>query len=166
MELVKDWVGGICAVTIIVSVIKAVVPQNSAGRCVQLAGALVLIMAVISPFKSLSVSDIMKNDRGYELEFERQSRHLQEENENIQKEIIEKEISSYISQRLLDFGLDCEGIAVEVVKRKDGYLYPEEIRIITDRKVSEAERKEIKKTVKRECDIAEDRVAFEQKGGL
>lgn len=166
MELVKDWIGGICAVAIIVSVIKAIAPQNSAGRCVQLVGALVLVMAVISPFKSLSVSDIMKNDRRYELEFDRQNNRLQEENEKIQKEIIETEVSSYISQRLIDFGLKCKEVEVAAVKRQDGYLYPESIRILMDEKISETKRKEIEKTVKRECGIPEDKVVFEQKGGL
>ncbi len=166
MELVKDWIGGICAVAIIVSVIKAIAPQNSAGRCVQLIGALVLILAVVSPFKSMSVSDIVKNDRSYELEFEKQSHNLQEENEKIQKQIIEKEVCSYISQRMLDFGLSCRVITVEIVKRQDGYLYPEEVRIITEQKLSQAERKEIEKVIKRECGIAEDKVAFESEGGL
>ncbi len=166
MELVKDWIGGICAVAVIVSVIKAISPKNPAGKCVQLVGALVLILTVISPFKSLSVSDIVINDRRCELEFEEKSLNLQEENENIQKEIIEDQIAAYISQRLLDFDLGGSHVAVEIVKGQDGGIYPDKVKILTDKNVSKSERREIEGIIKRECGVLKDGIVFESKGGL
>lgn len=166
MEVAKDWIGGICAVAVIVSVIKAISPQNPAGKCVQLVGALVLILTVISPFKSLSISDVYINDRRYEFGFEEQSMALKEVNGNIQKEIIEDEIAAYISQRLLDSGVSGSDVTVGIAKGQKGDFYPDKVKIMTDENVSKSERREIEDIIKRECGVLKDRIVFGVKGGL
>lgn len=165
MELARNWIGGICAAAIIVSVAKAIAPQNPAGRCVQLIGALVLILAVLSPLRSLSVSDIAEYDRRYAPEIEELSHDLQEENEKIQEDIIEEEMSTYISERARDLDIECDAVSVDTVKKDDGYLYPYTLSIVTHGNVSEGDKAELKRIIERECAIDEDKISFIMQGG-
>ncbi|NLG52532.1 MAG: hypothetical protein GX541_00940, partial [Clostridiales bacterium] len=49
MEILRSWITGITAATLISAVADLITPKSPAGKVVRLAGALILLTAVIAP---------------------------------------------------------------------------------------------------------------------
>ena len=108
MQGISSWVSGLCAAALVVSVISAISPKNSAGRvCVMMAGVLVMA-SLISPILNLRGVSFLDIGRDYERSIARKTEAVRERTERLKKDIIEEEISSYI--------LDKAGVSEETCK--------------------------------------------------
>ena len=101
-----------CAAAIAVSVIKALVPQNSAGACIGIAGAAVMILAVIAPFKGFEAENITRWRARCGGEVAAMSESLQAENRRLEEDIIQERLSAYILQRAEAVGAKCAAVTV------------------------------------------------------
>lgn len=96
MQGISSWVAGICAASLVVAVISAISPKNSAGRvCVMMASVMVMV-ALISPILDLRGLSLLDIGRDYERSIQRKIEETTEATERLKKDIIEEELSSYI----------------------------------------------------------------------
>jgi len=155
MEWIKDWIVGICVTAVLVSVVKTLTPQNSAGKCVQLVGALMLIITVISPFKKLQFHTTLYQSNIYEYDREKLVVSLENENEKIRKEFIEDAIETYIFQRAEEFDIKLSRVYIEMEEKG---IRIKSVEIIADESVSESKANEFEKIIKDECEMKGDLV--------
>ncbi len=108
MEFVQNWVTSIATVTLIVSVVTALCPKNSAGRAVMLTACLVMTATLIAPISRIDASTLSDEMERYSYAAEKRSEELLREQENIQKKLIEENLRAYILQRAEGEGIECD----------------------------------------------------------
>ena len=164
MEWLRSWICGICAAAILVSVAYAMAPKNSAGHFVRLSGAVIIILAVLAPFKQFKIEAISPYIVRYNLSYENLTENLQAENEKIQSLIIEDKMSTYILQRAQEIGVSCE-VTVSAGKSEDGYLYPASAHVVLDAATPEKKRLELMEIIEQECAIPDQAQTIEKREG-
>ena len=96
MQGISSWVSGLCAMSLVVAIISAVSPKNSAGRvCVMMASVLVMV-ALVSPILNLREISLLDAGRSYERKIQRKIEETTEKAEKLKKDIIENELSTYV----------------------------------------------------------------------
>ena len=123
MSGISSWVSGICAATLIVAVISAVSPKNSAGRvCVMIAGVIVVV-ALVLPVINLRGISILDTGKNYERNLERRIDEAEEKVEKLKKDIIEEELASYVLNKA---GVKAECCSVDI-KVEEGVVVSAEV---------------------------------------
>lgn len=116
MEFMRDWVVAIAAVTMIIAVVSAITPKNSAGRAVMLCGSVLMTVVLISPIKKLDVSALSEYSARFEKEVQYRAEQMSAQNEKLRKNIIEENMRAYILQRADAMGIACD---VDIECRND-----------------------------------------------
>jgi len=150
MSVLRDWISGVTAAAIILSAVLALTPEGTVKKTVRLAGGLVMLIAVVSPFRSLNISDISFFTQQYRADYENYEEKLIFENSAMVKLIIEDKTRTYILQKAGEFGIDCD---VEVMAKtaEAGYPYPVQVTIIGA--LSEAEKDKLGRFIKAELGV-------------
>lgn len=99
MEAIKNWISGICAVSLMIAILKAILPDNFASKTFNMIASLVLIIAVVGPIKNLEFNAI-------EFEIAQRDENIEEKvaavslkNAEIADRVIEKELCEYICKK-------------------------------------------------------------------
>lgn len=157
MEMIRTWITGITAASILIAVICAIVPKNATGGFVRAACAVVLIIAVLAPLKSFRVTDINFWNTQYHNEFNHKKEQLDQENQKMKSSIIENTMSTYIWKRAKQIGIDCK-TNVRCRKSKSGELLPYEVEVLlTD---GTKNRAKLTSIIEHECGIPKDRQMY------
>ncbi len=119
MEAVKGWVVSVSAATMIVAVLNAIAPKNSAGKVIAFTGAMVIMFVLLSPVKSLDSDAFRDYSDKYGAELEWQIEDISEGKEKLINHNIEQGINAYILQRAESIGVSCD-VSVNCV---DGLPY-------------------------------------------
>ena len=90
---VRGWVASIAGISILMAMLDAITPNNSAGRFLGLCGSLILMFVVLSPLKGLGFIEDELTAWKYDFEIEEYVERAVEENNNLEKLIIENKIS-------------------------------------------------------------------------
>lgn len=85
---VRNWVNMIAGISIVLALLDAITPNNSAGRFAGLCGSLILMFALVFPLKGFVFSEDDFVLRKYDSEIEEYVEHAVEENNNLKKSII------------------------------------------------------------------------------
>ena len=118
------WVSGLCAASLVVAIISAVAPKNSAGRvCVMMASVLVLV-ALVSPILSSGGISVLDTGRAYERTIRRKIEEAADKTERLKKDIIEEELASYVLNKA---GVDREICEVDI-EVEDGVVVSAEVK--------------------------------------
>lgn len=128
MEVLKNWITGVTAASILVAAAVAVTPKGSMQKMVRLVGGLVLFLVLIAPLKEMDSSDMAYFNMQYRAEYENYEEKLIQENSTMIKTIIEDKTRSYILQKADELGIACDA-EVNAKKREDGYPYPDTVTI-------------------------------------
>ena len=107
MNFIRDWVGSIAAVTMLLSVISALVPKTAAKRAVMLCGSIIMTAVLVSPIKSLDSGEVLAYGGKYGKMAQEMAESLQAENEKLSVGIIEVNLRAYILQRADSMGIEC-----------------------------------------------------------
>ncbi len=89
---VRNWVSMIAGISIVLALLDAITPNNSAGRFAGLCGSLILMFALVFPLKGFVFSEDEFALRKYDSEIEEYAEHAVEENNNLKKSIIESKM--------------------------------------------------------------------------
>ena len=124
MEGLKLWISGICTVSLIVVILKALLPDNVVGKTFNITASLVILLVTVTPIKRFDFEElgfaVKKNDDSVKDKVEEAVGKTNE----ITDKIIEDKICEYICNKT---GLDVKEIDVDceegVIKR--GRLYKE-----------------------------------------
>lgn len=151
MEAVKAWVVSVSAATMIVAVLNAIAPKNSAGKVIGFTGAVIIMSVLLSPVKSLD-SDMLKDySDKYGAELERKMEDVSEEKEKLINDNIEQGINAYILQRAESIGVSCD-VSVSCV---DGL--PHTVSVWTD---SGGKNESLSEVISAECGIPKERQTY------
>lgn len=99
MEVIRNWISAICAISLMTAILSAVTPNGTTAGIMRLSCAFLLIIVLISPIRKIDFdyfSDltIEMDDRVNE-----KIKSAVEENEKINNDIIENSIREYICKR-------------------------------------------------------------------
>ena len=86
----RDWISAISAISIIISLIDVITPENSAGKFVSLAGSLILTFVILSPIVNFNFAEIDFVGMDFHYGIEEQVNRVIENNEKL-KVIVETE---------------------------------------------------------------------------
>jgi|LSQX01.2.fsa_nt_gb hypothetical protein len=124
--MIKDWIIGITAASILVSAVIAITPKGAPKRSVRLVGGLILFIVIIDPLKKMDLSDLAFYSMQYRADYEKYEEKLIFQNSSMIETIIEDKTRTYILQKAELLGVKCD-VEVSAKKREDGYPYPDKI---------------------------------------
>ena len=122
MGALREWLLGIIAVALIVSVLHALVPKGALRSAAHLAGGLVLLLTILRPVMGLRMEDLQIRWDGWEAAIEEKIGEYQEDTQQQMAELIEAETGAYISKKAAELGCPCR-VQVETEVR-DGVPFP------------------------------------------
>lgn len=124
--MIKEWIVGITAASILISAIIAITPDGAPKRSVKLVGGLILFVVLIRPFMDMKMADLAFYNMQYRADYEKYEEKLIMKNSSMIKTIIEDRTRTYILQKADLLGIECD-VEVSARRREDGYPYPERI---------------------------------------
>ena len=124
--MIKEWIMGITAASILVSAVIAITPNGASKKSVRLVGGLILFIVIIRPLKEMNMSDLAFYNMQYRADYEKYEQKLIMQDSSMIKTIIEDKTRTYILQKADLLGIECDA-EVSAQKREDGYPYPDEI---------------------------------------
>ena len=152
MEWFRTWIYGVCVAAVLVSVAKSIAAKNTAGRYVSVIGSVVIVCAMLSPFKSIDVRDISKYRVQYDYQSRALSESLQEQNERIKFGIIEKELSAYILERAEQTQTQCTDARVTLCMTEDDEISVKAVELTFSDGESQIKKQEFKALILEELD--------------
>lgn len=158
--IVKDWIFGVACGGMIVAVLQALLPKDSAGKVGRMAGGLVLLLAVASPLVQLdwealtvSLTEQRMAEQGY-------TEELTKMNQGFLKELIEEQTEAYILDKAEGLGISCE-VSVRYRWSEDGVPYPAEVTVVSD--AAEEQEQELARLIEGELGVPIQDQVYERK---
>lgn len=149
MELLRNWICGICAVSILIAIAQALAPKNAVSGSVRMIGALIMVIVMLAPIGKIKMSEFRVMSQRTAAELESKTRKINEENQKIKESIIEDSLASYICERAGNRGDD---IRVEVTCRDE---MPERVTVFLSPGASE---KRVVDIIEDECGISRENI--------
>lgn len=129
MDAVRSWVLGIVCAAMAAALAESLCPKGAAKKISALAGALLLLLAVLQPLARWKDFDLEGSMEKYRAELEPYSDRLEQENENLMKELIAEKVGAYIVDKAAELGFSCT-VRVEVQPGEDGTPLPWSVEIV------------------------------------
>lgn len=105
---IASYVRSVGACALLLAAVSAVCPKTSAKHAVNIVGALIMAVVLISPLRSFDFKDLTAQSSSLEGDILEMSERLGAENASLREKIIEEQTAAYILQRANDFGIVCE----------------------------------------------------------
>lgn len=137
MAVIKSWILGIAAASIIAAIFIALSPPGKARKITMFASGFMLMTAMIKPVIGFDFSVFSSAVMQYGTIGQEYAGMITEKNNSLLKTIIEERSSAYISDKAAS--LEMENVKVKVNARKGdgGYPYPYEVYISARYSLSE-----------------------------
>ena len=129
MDAVRGWVLGIVCAAMVAALAESLTPKGAVKKVGALAGTLLLLLAVLQPIARWKDFDLAGSIEKYRAELEPYSGALEEENENLMKELIAEKVGAYIVDKAAELGFSCT-VQVEVRPAEDGTPLPWSVEIV------------------------------------
>lgn len=112
MEQIKTWISGICAVSLMISILKSLLPESAVGKTFNVAASLIVILAIIMPIKKFDFDSFELVSLNYEKEISDKIEKAVDDNDKITDRIIEKKLAEYVCNKsdvkLDDIKITCD----------------------------------------------------------
>jgi hypothetical protein len=129
MALIKSWILGIAAASIIAAILTALSPQGKARKITMFASGFMLMVAMIKPILGFDFSVFSSAVMQYGTMGKEYSGLITEKNDSLLKTIIEDRSCAYISDKATSLGIENIKVKVNTKKGDGGYPYPYEVYI-------------------------------------
>ena len=127
MELLRTWVLGVTATSLVIAVAEAIMPRGTVKKVGKLTGGLILVLVLLQPLAHLNYQDLY--DRVMSLPAGSLSRETLEEQAGIPlEEGIEAELAAYIAEKSAELGCPCT-VRVDCVPDEEGVPIPMRVEI-------------------------------------
>ena len=123
IETLRSWLTGIVIVTLLLSVLQALVPEGSLRQIASFAGGLVLLAALLGPVLRLDLSGLDADFSRWQEEVEDRQTELLEAQEAELSARIAEETAAYISDKGSELGVSVTA-RVETRAGQDGVPVP------------------------------------------
>jgi len=121
MEFIRQWLLGIITTALLLALLLPLIPQGKLRQIGQLAGSLILALAVLRPLDNIHLSWNL----GYEEYADRIQRtldRLEEENRSAMEKIIAERTAAYIADKGCEWGVPCHPTVM--TRWENGVPYP------------------------------------------
>ena len=160
MDFVRNWLIGITASAIILSLADNLMPDGSVKRIGKLAGGLLLILAILKPVLSLDYEILAGTLANYRYEVQEYSTSLEIENERLKKIIIEDRTGAYIHDRAVELGINCT-VSVQCCINENEQLYPASVTVYGE--MTQGQIEELMRIIEAEIAIPSEMQRYERK---
>lgn len=158
MGLVRQWLLGVTAAAMVLSLADALVPEGGVKKVCRLAGGLALLLAAVNPVIGLLDGSALAGalDRWKE---ERQSfaLELEEQRDGFYLAIIEEETAAYVMDKARELGFDC---VAEVTYGYDEEGVPRPWEIAARGEWTEGQREALSRVLEEELGVPAQRQFF------
>lgn len=96
MEGIKLWIASLSGVTLIMAVISAIIPKNTAGRVCMMLGEVALIATLISPIKGVLADEVPDVGEIYKNEVEEKTLAATEVCREMEDKLISETLAAYV----------------------------------------------------------------------
>lgn len=155
MEMVRTWLLGVTGSAFISSIAMALTPDGKIKKIVSLVCGFVMMTALISPLISFDFDSLSQYIVEYKNASEDYRINLEQENENLQRDIIEEESEAYILDKAIVLGIENCAVSVGTKKTEDSYWYPYKAEI--DGAASESQREALSSYIEANLGIPAER---------
>lgn len=107
MELIKTWLIGITCAAMVVALAESLAPQGTVRKIGKLTGGLILLLTILQPLAGWENIDLDGLMADYQAQVQGYSDDLEQENQNLMKEIIAEEAGAYIVDKAAETGFAC-----------------------------------------------------------
>ena len=128
MELIRQWLLGMVCAAMAAALAQSLAPEGGPKRICKLAGALVLLLAAVSPILRLDERALSQLEADCQDTVGSYSEALEEENDLLYQTIIEEETAAYIVDKAETLGISCQA-EVRYLYDEDGTPYPFEVEL-------------------------------------
>ena len=127
MTFFSNWLFGIVAASIALSLVYAMVAKGAILSVAKCAGSLILILVMLRPLLNLRAEEFTVSYEKWEGELSAQTEDLAEENLREMETLIEGEVCAYISEKGLQLGLTVQPDVY--CQTRDGVPFPVEVHL-------------------------------------
>lgn len=154
-ELMRSWVIGITGMSLITSVVMAVVPKGRVRKTVSLICGMAMIVVLVSPVLDFDYDTFAQYISGYSYDTDVQEKNLDEENERLTRRIIQEEVNAYILDKAQSVGAVDVMVLAQTKMDEDGAWYPWEVTV--EGKFTSEQQQEVQNTIEGDIGIPPDR---------
>lgn len=123
ITLVREWLTGVVAVTLLLFVIRTLLPEGTVRRIGEFTGGLVLLAALLQPLGGLALADLEIDLAAWEQEIEQLQGELEEAQTEELSAVIAERTAAYISHEADALGLYLQ-VTVETETTEEGVAVP------------------------------------------
>ena len=128
MEVLRTWLFGLTAVSLLLALAEALVSQEGIRRVLRLAGGVLMIVVLLQPVVQIDLEDLSLSLEAYQQEVETLTEEYAQQQETQLSTGIEAELASYIWDKAQALGLDCQ-VSVTVESGEDGVPLPRSVTV-------------------------------------
>ncbi len=108
MELLKEWLLGVIAVSFLTAAAQAVMPDGAVKQVGRLACGLILFLSMVRPLLGMDYGSLSQAVRDYQEELSARQETLEETGKELTGDIIAEETDAYLRTMTAELGVDCQ----------------------------------------------------------
>ncbi len=124
MELIRAWILGLTGAALLSGVVLALTPKGKWAAILTMLCGFMLLSMLISPAMRLDLEKLSRSIVEYKAQVGAYGEVLQEENQRLMAEIIEREAAEYIWDKAVQLDAGLEQVTVVTRLQEDSYPYP------------------------------------------
>jgi len=125
-ELLRNWILGICGVSLITALALSVPMDGKVRRVARLVCGMAMIIALVRPALDFDYAAYSQYLQSYKLDLAEDAGAFDEVNERLTRSIIQEETAAYIWDKAEELGLPLSAVSVNSELAGDGGWYPYE----------------------------------------
>ncbi len=99
MEMIRNWISAICAVSLMTAVLSAITPNGTPASIMRMSCAFLLVIVLVAPIKKIDFDNFSFLTYKMDEIVNEKTENAVRENEKINNDIIESSIREYICKR-------------------------------------------------------------------
>lgn len=128
MEVLRSWISSLVAITLLISLLQALLPDGGVRRVASLVSGLILLAVLLRPALDLNALNVRLDWEAKREALLEQQKAWEQDTTSALTERIAEQTEAYISDKAAEMGLDAESY-VEVFCREDGVLIPSRVEL-------------------------------------
>lgn len=128
MDTLRSFIGAFAAVTLLLSLVQAMIPEGGIRRIASFTGGLVLLAVLLRPLLDLDMLRLRLEWEDLRESVWEQQVNLEEEARSALAECIAEKTAAYISDKAAEMGLDAVP-RVGTISREDGVILPNRVEL-------------------------------------
>ena len=122
MEAIQGWIVSVTAMSLLVGLCRALMPEGSARRVGGMVCALLLFVTVVAPLGQVRLERLGESLSDWAEQYQGYSGALEETDRSLTQSLIEEQCAAYLEDRARSLGCSCK--AAVTCQERDGLSVP------------------------------------------